>query len=801
MKKIISIFLLMSIILGIAPPSAFCSESENNSLSNEVMTLSKEVEDISPLIKYRMNFAVGSINTDGSVGTRRDGIVTKTAEPLCYDFKISVTYNTSLYDLYYGIYKDDGTFAYLRNTSGNLIISAGTKFRLWLKYKNTKVCLETIYEDIFYDLKISSHKDVIDKETLFNEGIFTTKTPLDCLEEVYLVGEFENKDINIMQIRKNFYAEKSDNYWTTLYLSYADDKYTPFAEYRLISDEPITNFDKDTPIVLTTNGYTSSPEVAYALIDFNSLPDNYSVQPQVSLNVEKAKNLAFNPQINSYLINSAIGEVSQEKDVLSGYTKDESDLIHKEIYASVDKNPLLSPIEGLKEIYLVGVDENRELILTQLRKNYYNGKNYISSLAVAYKDDPDKIIARFSYSSTDSHSDKYNSKKIIPLESYYSSVRGYAFIDYGLISDNTSYWKAKEINKDNVVQLSACPNINNYLLSLDAYDGIIKLNKDVEHLVLQAGKSRSSRFSDTLTPLQFVYFTDVHSQKLAWERIVEYINYYEDYIQFAIHTGDYCGSYQSTSLNLYEIAKPENRIIYNAVGNHDTYKEYKSSGIVKATQEEIYNIVFPDTQGWEASFGEEENATYYYKDFSESGIRLIVLDDQQWSDAQKNWLVGVLNDAKENNLSVITASHMLSGDITKRVDCTFTPTDNNSSFSYKGGNLFEDVLVNFKNNGGTHIAHFCGHNHFDDIGYTKGGILNIQSECASGGSLSGVSDDRLESVRIQGTKSYDCFNVVSIDVNTKRLKIVRIGCNSNASLLGKTVLCYDWKNEKVISNY
>ena len=297
--------------------------------------------------------------------------------------------------------------------------------------------------------------------------------------------------------------------------------------------------------------------------------------------------------------------------------------------------------------------------------------------------------------------------------------------------------------------------------------------------------------------MQFVHITDIHAHKTEWKRVVEYIDEYEEYIDFGIHTGDYCGTSIDSMVDLYSLAKPENRVIYNMVGNHDTYRAYASGETPKtATTEETYNAVFSDIQDWDVTFGDEPYATYYYKDFKESGIRLIVLNDQQWSDAQGQWLASVLADANESGLAVMTASHMSTGYMATPVESSFTPVDDNYSFAYRGGKDIEPYIVEFKNNGGEHIVHLCGHNHFDNIGYTKNGILNVQLE-----STSGTIDARLESVRVEGTKSFDCFNVMAVDVNTKRIKIVRIGCNSNAALQGKTVFSYDYENKKVIANY
>ena len=57
-----------------------------------------------------------------------------------------------------------------------------------------------------------------------------------------------------------------------------------------------------------------------------------------------------------------------------------------------------------------------------------------------------------------------------------------------------------------------------------------------------------------------------------------------------------------------------------------------------------------------------------------------------------------------------------------------------------------------------------------------------------------------DSKRIRGTKTYDCFNVVGVNVNAGILKLVRIGDNADYFLRTKRVLCYDYINKKLIFN-
>ena len=77
---------------------------------------------------------------------------------------------------------------------------------------------------------------------------------------------------------------------------------------------------------------------------------------------------------------------------------------------------------------------------------------------------------------------------------------------------------------------------------------IVSLNRDVEPLVIQASATRTRFFreiaEDRFRPLRFVHFSDIHAVPELWDRVVDFINHYSDFVDFAIHPGDYCVSCQ-----------------------------------------------------------------------------------------------------------------------------------------------------------------------------------------------------------------------------------------------------------------
>ncbi len=328
---------------------------------------------------------------------------------------------------------------------------------------------------------------------------------------------------------------------------------------------------------------------------------------------------------------------------------------------------------------------------------------------------------------------------------------------------------------------------------------IIELNRDVESFVIQASATRTSffnqKFDDKFSVLQFLHFSDVHMRLDCWNRVMEYMNYYKDYISFALHTGDYCEGSQERYCDLYGEGIDRERIVYNCVGNHDTFS-YDSEHVLSITgKQKPYELLFNHIEDWDVNFFDLEYSMSYYKDFPESNIRMIVLDPYYDIDEQRRQFVVLLNDAREKGLYVITAMHEKTDHITESFGVTFQTINDYFSLSGKPRHYeFEDDIVNFVNAGGVHICHLAGHDHHDGFGITEKGILNSIVPCAT--TWNGWSDGK----RIDGTKTQDCFNIVSIDPNLKLLKLVRVGDNSDHYLREKRVLCFDFEKRKVIFN-
>lgn len=339
---------------------------------------------------------------------------------------------------------------------------------------------------------------------------------------------------------------------------------------------------------------------------------------------------------------------------------------------------------------------------------------------------------------------------------------------------------------------------------------IIELNRDMEPFVIQAGRERSQHsfkklFGDKAVPLTFVHASDMHNVPELWDRMIEYINYYESYISFALHTGDYCGGIMESYTDMYAECTPSVRPIYQCPGNHDCVSNNNWS--VPAEKKRVYHQLFNHIENWDVHFADCEYPMSYYKDFSESNIRLIVLDLYYDIWKTRPWLEGVLEDALKKGLHVITAMHEPTDYIEESFGVHFHSIDNyravcekfeldrdSCSFDHRGRVTFEDVIADFIKKGGNYVCNLAGHEHHDLFGMTHKGVLNVVVE-------NGTNWDTLgDGKRVKGTRTYDCFNVVAVDTDLGLLKLIRIGNQVDHYLREKRYLCFDYKNKKVISN-
>lgn len=297
--------------------------------------------------------------------------------------------------------------------------------------------------------------------------------------------------------------------------------------------------------------------------------------------------------------------------------------------------------------------------------------------------------------------------------------------------------------------------------------------------------------------LSLLQFSDIHGNQYNVNRIDDFYNKNIRYIDDIIHCGD-------TVEHNYEDPNVLDKYpsYLNVLGNHDCWKN--GEDWYNATSKEAYNKFFkPYISNWnvvQPSNAETNGYCYYYKDYSDYDIRLIVLDCMHYDLAQNDWLVSILSDAKANNKSVIISSHYYAQTGVNKVESSFTTLE--WTISYADGDRMERLpqsvfttVQEFIDGGGQFICWLCGHSHFDYFGvvrqYTNQTVVIVES----------ASYKKLgDSLKVKGTNTQDSFNVISFDTKHKLIKIVRIGNHYDSFMRSKRTLVYNYETHTLISN-
>ena len=339
-------------------------------------------------------------------------------------------------------------------------------------------------------------------------------------------------------------------------------------------------------------------------------------------------------------------------------------------------------------------------------------------------------------------------------------------------------------------------------------DSILYLNDKtiVGNNILQATRQYNkypAQLSNKLCTLSVL--TDIHGCQNNLQRYMDFTNEYVSYIDDMLCLGDTIMDSWVNTMDFFNNVKGSEKILLT-IGNHDTCDRTQNPVVWhQYAGKQAYDRYFaPYIANWKVV--QPENAAtngycWYYKDYNTAKVRLIVIDCmymfKDTEQAQLQWFTGVLTDAKEKGLSVVAAKHYPFNVVQDKDKNTFNSLDyssydGNSKSSMKG---FLDAIETYISGGGEFICWLNGDSHYD----FQGLITDYPNQYAIAFENAGASSTWNDSVRIVGTKSQDSFNFVTFDTNTKLIKVVRVGNNSDRYLRHKNYICYDYKNKKIIT--
>jgi hypothetical protein len=331
---------------------------------------------------------------------------------------------------------------------------------------------------------------------------------------------------------------------------------------------------------------------------------------------------------------------------------------------------------------------------------------------------------------------------------------------------------------------------------IDAVPVIVRVNEEekTKQLLGQLkSQTRNQKASGTENkPLVLLHFSDIHGMGQNLSRINEYRKYWSKYIDDTINTGDVQQDKWEDDFIFGEasVDNPNNDIL-SVIGNHDTATGINSTRNWhdKQGKESYDRYVAPFVQYWGVVQPDDAAANgycFYYKDYPDSHIRLIVLDswnnESSYIAAQTSWLEEVLNSAREAGYAVIMAAHM-GLESEELIKCPFT----NNGAAYTSPDLaplnnpYMALVTQFKADGGELICWLAGHSHYDAIARTSeanGYQINIRVANASRDYNPDLdlntTNSKIE-VIADDVRSQDLFNIVAIDTTYKFITLFRVG--------------------------
>lgn len=343
---------------------------------------------------------------------------------------------------------------------------------------------------------------------------------------------------------------------------------------------------------------------------------------------------------------------------------------------------------------------------------------------------------------------------------------------------------------------------------IDAPGNIVKLNDEVDTVnklqQMNRGYRNPSSGIIVSKPLVLLHFSDLHGDVECLKRIVEFQQYYGNYIADVWNTGDTVARSFADGLDFYNQIEGANKMI-TIVGNHDvncdTSITDKKQAVARIDRESAYDMIIgTNVSNWnvvQPADVAENHCTYFYKDYDKK-IRIIALDRFYYNNEQYLWLIDVLNDAKDKGLAIVIASHIPFNNLKGNdyIACSFS-----DSLEWTFGNWekFDEEVMNaidnFISSGGEFICLIHGHTHNDTVSLTPNhpNLLNI-GVASAGHTFNGTS----EGERVNNTRSQDNFNIIAFDTHTKCIKLMKIGNRYNFEMQRKDTMCINYITKKIV---
>lgn len=343
---------------------------------------------------------------------------------------------------------------------------------------------------------------------------------------------------------------------------------------------------------------------------------------------------------------------------------------------------------------------------------------------------------------------------------------------------------------------------------------ITALNPESEFIPkFMSAKKRYYTSSDTTepTPLVLLHISDIHGNWANVERYLKFADHYASYIDELIDTGDIVTDDYDDGIEGYA-ALPGIGKVMNVIGNHDSSRY---EGGVRSWQ---YYCGLPCYETFIAPFVSEWGVTqpddadvngycYYYKDYSAKHIRLVVVDIMAYDATQDAWLKDLLDDAIDNGLHILIATHFAGSTAPGHGDDpAFTKVPCNYTSLYSLGSstsllnsynpsayLMMQSVQDFIEGGGHFAGYIQGHYHADFV--AKVADYPQQMIYSIGSSKSGEVRDYKHTI---GTRMQDEFQIVAVDTKNTIVKLFKVGANYDRYGRSKGSVCVNYTTGEVL---
>lgn len=341
----------------------------------------------------------------------------------------------------------------------------------------------------------------------------------------------------------------------------------------------------------------------------------------------------------------------------------------------------------------------------------------------------------------------------------------------------------------------------NVLIDTTKKTDIVSFNPDIPNRLIQAKRTKRGTDPDGYTkvtqPLTFLWFTDIHEDQTALERLVEFRNHYASDIEETICTGDMVKVRYVDGMAFWDAVDGSESILM-CIGNHDAWKPNDET---RATQAEQYSQYFsPYIANW-GNIQIESGKTYYYKDYTEKNVRLIMINCMLQGDdetAQESWFTATLVSAKTAGLSVVVGSHY--PPIGTKIKSNFSFYSDSTNINTNLATFYADAVQDFIDGGGEFVCYLVGHWHTDVFckGRTHENQYTIIMDAATPGYANNWGNDN---VRVIGEKSQDLANLIVFDTASKIVKIIRVGADMDRCLRTRNCFSFNYLTGEIITDY